>query len=590
VDEPTSVAGVDPSRVNTPAELAACLNGLRRRRGLSYEAMEKAAKKLPRPGEPAREALAKSTVGEIVTGKRLPTTGKLRTFLAVCQVSRADVPQWLAAWERASTADLTRPADAVRVREAKPRQLGVHAAIQIDGATGDLPLYVPRDFDAGLTAALTAAAKDARFVLLVGRSSAGKTRALYEAVLATLPDWWLVHPDGPGVIRGLAAAPTSRTVVWLDELQRYLGADGGLTAGTARALLRAGMVIVGTMWPDEYGIRIAPRQPGSDDQHAGNRELLDLAHVFDVADAFNAGEHARARGLAAVDGRIRAALDSPDTGLTQVLVAGPELVRWWEQAPNPYAKAVITAAVDARLLGAGMPVTAEFLADAALGYLKPAERASAPDDWLRHALAYAITPLHGAASALTPVDSGTMGRVAGYISADYLFQHGQAVRRGVVPPVSLWKSAVDHLNDLGDRTRLGWSAQHRCLNRYAALLFEPTAVRGDVSAMRGLARTLLQAGEIDEAAIWLRRAAEAGVPDAPILARELERCGLAVEAEALLLRAATAGKPAAAYELAKRLDRNDRREDGDRMMLQAASLAIRRPCRASRKLWRRQAA
>ena len=44
---PTAVPGVDPSRVSTPDELAACLDGLRRRRGLSYEAMDKAATKLP---------------------------------------------------------------------------------------------------------------------------------------------------------------------------------------------------------------------------------------------------------------------------------------------------------------------------------------------------------------------------------------------------------------------------------------------------------------------------------------------------------------------------------------------------------------
>ena len=32
---PAAVPGVDPSRVSTPDELAACLDGLRRRRGLS---------------------------------------------------------------------------------------------------------------------------------------------------------------------------------------------------------------------------------------------------------------------------------------------------------------------------------------------------------------------------------------------------------------------------------------------------------------------------------------------------------------------------------------------------------------------------
>src|SRR5690348_510855 len=102
--EPAAVPGVDPSRVNTPAELAACLDGLRRRRDLSYEAMQKAVGKLPPRSDGSRwEPLPKSTVGEIVKGKRLPTKGKLLTFLAVCGVARGDLAQWLAAWERAST-------------------------------------------------------------------------------------------------------------------------------------------------------------------------------------------------------------------------------------------------------------------------------------------------------------------------------------------------------------------------------------------------------------------------------------------------------------------------------------------------------
>ena len=63
-----------------PAELAACLDGLRRRRGLSYEAMERAAARLPfRSGRSRPEPLPKSTVGETVTGKRLPAKGKLLT-------------------------------------------------------------------------------------------------------------------------------------------------------------------------------------------------------------------------------------------------------------------------------------------------------------------------------------------------------------------------------------------------------------------------------------------------------------------------------------------------------------------------------
>jgi Helix-turn-helix domain len=422
VDDPTPVPGVDPSRVNTPADLAACLDALRQRRGLSYEAMVTAAKRLQaRQGGSSWAPLTRSTIGEMVTGTRLPTEEKLRSFLAVCHVSAADVPLWLAAWQRAKTTDLAKPVGEVRVRDARPRELGVHDAIQVDGATGELPIYVPRDIDAGLRAALTPGAERGCFVLLMGGSSVGKTRTLYEAVAATLPQWWLVHPDDADAIRTLATAPTARTVLWLDELQRYFGADGGLNAGTVRALLRAGTVIVATMWPDEYGARIVPRQPGRHDQHAHDRELLELAEVFEVSPAFSGAEQARAYERAAADGRIRTALSSTDAGLTQVLAAGPELVRWWEQAPNPYARAVITAAVDARRLGFAAPLTREMLDTAARGYLTRAERATAPRDWLDTNLAYATTPLHGAAATLTPVAPDlAMGEVDGYAAADYL--------------------------------------------------------------------------------------------------------------------------------------------------------------------------
>ena len=149
-------------------------------------------------------------------------------------------------------------AGGVRVSEADPRRLGVHAAISVPGVPDEVPPeYVPRDADDGefgVRAKVAAAAERGGFVLLVGGSSVGKTRCALEAVKALLPDWWLVHPAGPGEVAALAAAPSPRTVVWLDELQRYLDGEHGLTGGVVRALLNAPhpVVIIGTLWPDRY--------------------------------------------------------------------------------------------------------------------------------------------------------------------------------------------------------------------------------------------------------------------------------------------------------------------------------------------------
>ena len=145
-----------------------------------------------------------------------------------------------------------------RVAEADLRRLGVHAAISVPGVPDDVPPeYVPRDANAakpGIRARVLAAAERGGFVLLVGGSSVGKTRSAVQAVKALLPDLWLVHPDGPAEIAALAQAPSPQMVVWLDELQRYLDGEHGLTGGVVRALLNSPhpAVIIGTLWLDRY--------------------------------------------------------------------------------------------------------------------------------------------------------------------------------------------------------------------------------------------------------------------------------------------------------------------------------------------------
>ena len=510
--ELAAVPGIDPSRVGTPDDLAACLNGLRRRRGLSYEVMaDRAAKLASRSGRSRPEPLPKSTVGEIVTGKRLPTKGKLLTFLTVCEVAPADQAQWLAAWERARTVDLARPAGGVRVREVRPRLLGVHDAIQVDEEVpGELPVYVPRDIDDLLRAGLAANVQRGGFVLLIGGSSVGKTRTLYEAVVAALSDWWLVHPDGPDEVTALTQAPPPRTVVWLDELQRYLDGQHGLTGGTIRALLGGPgpVVLIGTLWPDRYATYTTIPQPGATaDQHGREREVLDLATVIRVSPAFTPAEQDRARAAAGRDRRLALALGAEGYGLTQTLAAAPQLVDRWEGSRdgNPYAWAVLTAALDAARLGVRAPLTADLLRAAAPGYCTSAQQAEAPGNWFERALAYATAKLHGAAAALAPAGSG-MGQIAGYTVADYLIQHASRERRYARPPASAWDALRSYIGDPADAARLAASAWGRLLYRYALPLYRPAADAGDRSAAQGLAALLVERGDLEE----LRARADAG--------------------------------------------------------------------------------
>ena len=234
---------------------------------------------------------------------------------------------------------------------------------------------------------------------------------------ALLPDWWLVHPAGPAEIAALAAAPAPRTVVWLDELQRYLDGEHGLTGGVVRALLNGPhpAVIIGTLWPDRYTAYTTVPGPGGADPRAREREVLDLAAVVRIGPAFSPAEQDRARAAAARDRRLRIALEAAGYGLTQTLAAAPQLVARWQdaQTASPYGWAVLTAALDAARLGARAPLSTDLLRAAAVGYCTSQQQAEAPDNWFEQALAYATGKLHGAAAALSPAGAGTWARSPG---------------------------------------------------------------------------------------------------------------------------------------------------------------------------------
>ncbi|MEU4562954.1 tetratricopeptide repeat protein [Actinoplanes sp. NPDC023936] len=517
---------VDPATVDTLEAFHRCCDQLRGQR--SYADLRRAAH--PEPLPPA-------TLSNLLNGPSIPTRVTVVTFLTACGVHGAAQAPWLAAWERARSGPRPRANRSILVRKARPRLLGVLAAIRVGGAEGELPPYVPRDFDADLRTAITAAGSGG-FVLLIGGSSTGKTRALFEAVRAVFPDWWLLHPTDAEQLRAYAADPAERTLIWLDELQTYLQNPDGLSAGTTRELITDGAALVATMWPGEYHMRTARPEDRKPDVYAADRNLLQLAQVIQVPDAFSPAERRRGEALAGTDQRIRIALDTADAGFTQVLAAGPQLIQRWENAPEAecYGKAVITAALDARRVGFRHPVTREFLEAAAPAYLTPAQQASAPGDWLDRALTYATTPLSGAAACLTPAAAG-MGVLAGYQSAEFLFQHAARVCRAVDLPEAAWQAVVDH-HHRADTTRIAFHADRRGQVGRALMLNRTAAAGNDTLAMRQLADLLREQNSAPEAELWLRQAVDLGDRHAMVdLADLLTADGDLDEAQSLFLRA-----------------------------------------------------
>jgi eukaryotic-like serine/threonine-protein kinase len=112
--------------------------------------------------------------------------------------------------------------DLTKVAQAHdPIELGVHraAAVKtIDGRIDRVPRFVERDRLADITEALDAGG----FVLVVGDSTAGKTRLAYEAMRLQLPGHMCVKPEHPDALAAaIAAAKDARpSVLWLDDLER----------------------------------------------------------------------------------------------------------------------------------------------------------------------------------------------------------------------------------------------------------------------------------------------------------------------------------------------------------------------------------
>src|SRR5690606_17520702 len=108
-----------------------------------------------------------------------------------------------------------------------PLQLGVHPAITLPASPRtEPPAYIPRDVEEEVRKGLAGGG----FVLLVGDSTAGKSRTAYEAVRATLPDHVLVAPHDRATLPAAieSCMREQRVVLWLSDLEYYLG-PGGLT-------------------------------------------------------------------------------------------------------------------------------------------------------------------------------------------------------------------------------------------------------------------------------------------------------------------------------------------------------------------------
>ena len=293
-----------------------------------------------------------------------------------------------------------------------PLELGVHTSITatVPGGQAGLPRYVTRPHDQQLRAILRDHVDrgESGLVLLVGDSCTGKTRALYEAVtdpavgLTSRPIYKPARPGQRVLADQLRAGLPGPVIVWLDELQRYVGQHdlGASVTSALHTLLTTEpshvggpILVLATLWTTTLtALTTEPRTDAGGAAGADTiRTLLTADHNHHVnrvtvAPDFTDADPTQLRAAAAADPRIRAALDAAGdpARITQILAGGTNLLaRLYPHDPDlkaaaldagpPFhspARAIIYAAGELRRVGwVDRSIPQALLRGVATGYL-----------------------------------------------------------------------------------------------------------------------------------------------------------------------------------------------------------------------------
>ncbi|MFF9771008.1 hypothetical protein ACF1GT_31280 [Streptomyces sp. NPDC014636] len=437
---------------------------------------------------------------------------------------------------------------------ADPFGLEIHEAISVgDDDTQDSPLprYFHRSFDDLLDTAVDRARGGHSVIkVLVGDSSTGKSRAAYEAVKRLPEDWRLWHPAGQDDLLRSLDSVAPRTVLWLNEINRYLLSDSPVRdeqiAGRLAQLLhdseRAPVLILGTAWYEHWAaMTMAPRN-----ERIRARSLL-ARDCIRVPETFSEDE---LRTLAAEPGRtddrmLQAARLAESGHVIQYLAGGPAQLERYEMG-SPTARAVLQAAMDARRFGHGLDLTAAFLEAAAAAYLTPLQRDVAPRHWFRQAVEYLSTPCRGVRGPLAPVPgfSATDAQNPSHFRlSDFIEMYAWRHRRTVCPAGEFWAAGEQHSVGAKDKAALSRAALARGRTTEAESLAMAAAAEGDGAALFAFAEWLAKHGKGEDALPYHELAAEAGDAHAQIfLAWRHEEAGRLDDAEAWYRKAAQAGE------------------------------------------------
>ncbi|MFC1410840.1 tetratricopeptide repeat protein [Streptacidiphilus sp. N1-12] len=465
-------------------------------------------------------------------------------------------------------------------RDWDPLSAGTHRARPDDDGDG-VPPYIERDADLEIRTRLAAAAEHGGIVLLVGDSTAGKTRTAFEAMRVVLPDHRVLAPsvgnELPPAIETIARSGV-KCVLWLDDLDAYLG-PGALDQQNLSDLERLGVPVLATMRTRRFEVFNAP---GYEDSVSSTdpfvqqitrigARVLARTDPIDLERTWSDPELERARRQ--TDARIADAVAHHGPyGVAEYLAAGPALWSEWRRSSrvggHPRGAALVAAAIDLSRTGLAAPYRQDILVELHEHYLAANGGPALRPESLEDALTWAASVRFGVTSMLIPDADGEWN------TFDYLVDQIENLKPAVPVPDFLWPLSLANSITVGDLMSVGVNAAEAATEvsyQVAEEAWGPLVEAGIPGAMYNLGVLLLEVGRGDEAKTWFQKAAEAGEMTAAFnLNILLRREGREDEAQQWNRLAAESGFAPAQYQMGFEFDEAGQTEEAEKWYRLAA--------------------